>query len=122
MINGINVLNKTEILTTEPIYIIWLLLLISAIILVVSFVVTIICMSCNNNFLKNIETISGVTLIVSFFSSLILLLFMSVTGKTVHTGEYTYEVLINDNVSLNEFYEKYEITDKNGRIYTIKER
>ena len=122
MINGINVLNKTEILTTEPIYIIWLLLLISAIILLVSFVITIICMSCDNNFLKNIGTISGTTLIVSFFSSLILLLLMSATGKTVHTGKYAYEVIIDDEVSLNEFYEKYEIIDVNGKIYTIKER
>lgn len=122
MINGINVLNKTEILTTEPIHLIWMSLLISVIILVMSFVMTVVCMSCNNNFLKNIENISGIILIVSFFSSMILLMFMAVTGKTIHTGEYMYEVLIDDKVSLNEFHKKYEIIDTNGKIYTIKER
>lgn len=36
------------------------------------------------------------------------------------TGEYNYKVTIDDTVSLNEFYEKYEIIDQEGKIYTIK--
>ena len=36
------------------------------------------------------------------------------------TGEYKYKVTIDDTVSLNEFYEKYEIIDQEGKIYTIK--
>lgn len=36
--------------------------------------------------------------------------------------EYTqYKVLIDENVSLLEFNQKYEITDIDGKIYTIKE-
>ena len=38
------------------------------------------------------------------------------------TGEYKYKVTIDDTVSLNEFYEKYEIIDQEGKIYTIKFR
>lgn len=37
--------------------------------------------------------------------------------------EYTtYQTLIDDNVSMNEFYDKYEIINKQGEIYLIKEK
>ena len=38
------------------------------------------------------------------------------------TGKYEYKVTISDEVSLNEFYDKYEIVDQEGKIYTIKEK
>ena len=34
----------------------------------------------------------------------------------------TYKVIISDTVSLNEFYDKYEVLEQDGKIYTIKER
>ena len=33
-----------------------------------------------------------------------------------------YKVIINDTVSMNEFLDKYEIIDQEGKIYTVKER
>lgn len=33
-----------------------------------------------------------------------------------------YKVTINDSVSMNEFLDKYEILDQEGKIYTVKER
>lgn len=33
-----------------------------------------------------------------------------------------YKVTIDDSVSMNEFLEKYEILDQEGKIYTVKER
>lgn len=33
-----------------------------------------------------------------------------------------YKVTIDDSVSMNEFLEKYEIIDQEGKIYTVKER
>lgn len=38
--------------------------------------------------------------------------------------EYTteYKVIISDEVSLNEFNEKYEIIGQDGKIYTVRER
>lgn len=36
--------------------------------------------------------------------------------------EIHYQVTIDDSVSFNEFYDKYEILEKEGDIYTIKER
>ena len=39
------------------------------------------------------------------------------------TADYTeYKVIIDDSVSMNEFLDKYEILDQEGKIYTVKER
>lgn len=40
----------------------------------------------------------------------------------IKNEEVVYKAIISDEVSLNEFYEKYEILDKEGKIYTIAER
>ena len=57
-------------------------------------------------------------------------LFMSgAVGLTIgsvcsHPTEYEtrYKVTISDEVSMNEFMEKYEIINQDGKIYTIRER
>ena len=36
--------------------------------------------------------------------------------------ETHYKVTINDEVSLNEFYEKYEIVKQEGKIYIVREK
>ena len=33
-----------------------------------------------------------------------------------------YKVTIDDSVSMNEFLDKYEILDQDGKIYTVRER
>lgn len=40
------------------------------------------------------------------------------------TGEYKQIVRVSDDISLNEFYEKYEILSKEeyANVYTVKER
>lgn len=39
-------------------------------------------------------------------------------GKTINT----YSVIIDDSVSITEFYDKYEVLDIQGKIFTITER
>lgn len=34
----------------------------------------------------------------------------------------TYKVIISDTVSLNEFYDRYEVLEQDGKIFTIMER
>ena len=36
--------------------------------------------------------------------------------------ETQYKVAISDEVKMNEFLEKYEIIDQEGKIYTVRER
>ena len=40
--------------------------------------------------------------------------------NSIHHIEY--KATIDDSVSLNEFLDKYEILDQEGKIYTVKER
>ena len=48
-------------------------------------------------------------------------LFGSVCAEST-TYETQYKVTISDEVSMNEFLEKYEIIDQEGKIYTVIER
>lgn len=58
-------------------------------------------------------------LLVLFF--LIFGLFAGIiTGKPTATEEQ-YKVTISDEVIMNEFLEHYEIVDRDGKIYTIRE-
>ena len=38
------------------------------------------------------------------------------------TGRYEYQVTIDDTVSFTELYEKYEVIDQNGKIWTIRDK
>lgn len=44
------------------------------------------------------------------------------SNETPVKTETRYKVVISDEVSMNEFLERYEIVDQEGKIYTIKER
>lgn len=36
--------------------------------------------------------------------------------------ETEYKVTISDEVSMNDFYERYEVIDQDGKIFTVRER
>ena len=36
--------------------------------------------------------------------------------------ESQYKVTVSDEISMNEFFEHYEIVDQEGKIYTVRER
>lgn len=42
--------------------------------------------------------------------------------STTTSYETQYKVTISDEVSMNEFLERYEIIDQEGKIYTVRER
>ena len=48
--------------------------------------------------------------------------FTALCSKEEVGKEYHYKVIIDDSVSMNEFLDKYEILDQEGKIYTVKER
>lgn len=50
----------------------------------------------------------------------LLIFIIAMVSSIRPTGEYKYKVTIDNTVSLTEFYEKYEIIDQEGKIYTIK--
>ena len=61
---------------------------------------------------------------IFFFAGIfvgMLSLFIFVHGKPAKTIN-TYSVIIDDSVSMTEFYDKYEVLDIQGKIFTITER
>jgi RsiW-degrading membrane proteinase PrsW (M82 family) len=48
--------------------------------------------------------------------------FLNITHETDTVDYIEYKVTIDDSVSMNEFLDKYEILDQEGKIYTVKER
>ena len=50
--------------------------------------------------------------------------FLITAGVSMKPTEFidTYKVIISDDIKLNEFYERYEILEQEGKIFTIKEK
>jgi hypothetical protein len=47
---------------------------------------------------------------------------IGVTFETPKEYETQYKVTISDEVNFNEFNEKYEVIEQDGKLYTIRER
>lgn len=111
IMEGITILNQTGI-TETPVWIM-IMLIISMIVFLIGIVVVIF----TSDKVSDICEITVNIALAMMFFSLLLLVFI----KTP-TGEYTYDCLINEDVSMTEFYEKYEVVEINGQIWTIKEK
>jgi hypothetical protein len=44
------------------------------------------------------------------------------TEKEFPTGEYQYEVIIEEKVNLHEFYDHYDIIEQRGEIFVVQEK
>ena len=45
------------------------------------------------------------------------------SGLTIPEGyEMQYKVAISDEVNMSDFFEKYELVEQEGKIYTVRER
>ena len=65
----------------------------------------------------------GVGAIIGLFIGLCAGLLASVVVGVAEIEYYpTYKVIISDEVSMNEFMDKYEILSQDGKIYTVKEK
>ena len=52
----------------------------------------------------------------------IIVMTLSLSSNKNNISHIEYKVTIDDSVSMNEFLDKYEILDQEGKIYTVKER
>lgn len=69
----------------------------------------------------NERIILGFICIVLAFGSGIVGSLGGIYSKT-DINHIEYKVIIDDSVSMNEFLDKYEILDQEGKIYTVKEK
>lgn len=106
MMPGIEILNSVE-MTTLPTWAIIIIIL--SIFICLSFLF----------FGEGDNAVQGFLVILSVLAIFIIILISPVISIPNGTK---YQVLIDEEVNLVEFNEKYEILDIEGKIYTIKER
>ena len=63
----------------------------------------------------------GIGFIGSLAGIMLGALFVVLTGTPIEY-DLRYKVTISDEVSMNEFFEKYEVINTEGKIYTVRER
>lgn len=64
-------------------------------------------------------------LAMGLLGAILAILFGILVGGITSTPisyETQYKVIIDDSVSMNEFLDKYEIIDQEGKIYTVREK
>ena len=76
--------------------------------------------------IASVGTYDWSNLVIGVFFGLIAgIFFGSLSGNEASIPteyETQYKVTISDEVSMNEFLERYEIIDQEGKIYTVRER
>lgn len=113
MIEGIDILNKTELMTSP----LWglIFLVVGCLLLVIGFVLVV--NGSNYN--------CGPMFIFGFFAcaiSVCLIIPALLNTNTVPTGRYRYEVTIDDSVSFVDLQKKYDVTEQNGKIWTLEDK
>lgn len=125
MLDGINVLNKVELMDTMYNKIWENLASLFGYSLIVFLVLTAIILVIDNHSNKDMCKIGTISLfgliafILLFIISCIAIIF---TSKQVPTGKYEYQVTIDESVSMVDFTSKYDIIRVDGEIYTIQEK
>lgn len=50
------------------------------------------------------------------------LVMVAFSAKEVPTGEYQYEVIVEEEVNLHEFYDYYNVIEQRGEIFVVQEK
>ena len=110
---GIEILNKTPVMVEPKAYGFGLILLVIA--LFVFLVLTAICFSEDC-------VVLGVFCAAALASSFVGLLLYSNYRVESPDGRYRYEVTINENVSIQDIYEKYNIIEQDGKKWILEDK
>ena len=110
---GITILNQTEVMEPTPlaVRVVVILMIIAAITCIAFFIVDYIMSSITCPVILGLISIS----------SLISVLVISILSPKHLTG-YKYEVTIDENVSMKEVYERYEIVEQRGDIWVLRDK
>ena len=114
-----------EILSQRNIYVIeypwWILAIFTAIGLIVGLVLTIYWSFKYKERFGSFHI--GIMLLFTIGGAFMGLLATSICKYETDVVDYIeYKVAVSDDVGFNEFMDKYEILDREGKIYTVKER
>ena len=112
MIDGVTILATNVVTMTNPVMNIILIAL--GVITVLGLLLFLL------GFGTNHEEI-GVIGLVTFITTLgIFLICVPIDSMTQVPNYNTYEVILDDSVSMNEFMNTYEVLEQRGRIYVVK--
>jgi hypothetical protein len=113
--SGVEILSTTEVVAestsnVELACLLWL--------------VTIIVCGIFGYFLEDKDKVGAVMLgcVVGAMCGIFVFVAVGVGTTEVVAYETHYKVTVSDEVSMNEFLDKYKIIDQEGEIYTVKER
>ena len=110
---GITILNQTEVMEPTP-----LAVKVVAILTIISLI------SCIAFFIAYITMDSNVCPVILAFisiSSLVTVFFMGALSPK-HLIGYEYEATMDENVSMKEVYERYEIVGQRGDIWVLRDK
>lgn len=115
--NGIDILSSAEVVTkyTFNWQIFWITALIITALITLMGIVTYI----DTNYRTNVIpfcVISGVIISIMLGGAFGMILNIPIEYIT------EYKVIVSDEVNFNEFQEKYEIINQEGKIYTVREK
>lgn len=112
--NGVEILNQTTIYEYEFNYYVFIIPII-----VCAILGCIGCVAESTNWFDGIMGFIAGAVIGAFIGGFL----CGATAKeTDQIDCVKYQVTVSDEVKLNEFLDKYEILDQEGKIYTVKER
>ena len=120
MIKGVEVLNKvalTDTVTNETISDIFgVIFTIALFVFIIGFIFIVI---------TNADDFPFYMFIASFIimiTSGCVLTINEANSREIPNGKYEYQVIIDDSISMSEFYDKYEVIEVEGKIYTIRKK
>ena len=113
MINGVTVLATNVVTMTNPI----LTIIAIAFVIIAGLGLLFILFGSITDCLGIIVT-GFITIITAF---IILIICIPIDAATQVPAYNTYEVIIDDSVSINEFMNTYEVLEQRGQIYVVKE-
>ena len=113
MIEGIDVLNKTELMTSP----LWglIFVVVGGLLIVIGFVLL------ANGAIDGCEPMFVFGLFACVISACLIISAL-VKANTIQTGRYRYEVTIDDSVSFLDLQEKYDVIEQNGKIWTLEDK
>ena len=110
---GVTILNQTEIMELTQ--------LTATIIAILTIISLISCVAFFIAYITIDSNVCPVILGVISISSLISVLVISILSPKHLTG-YEYEATIDENVSMKEVYERYEIVEQRGDIWVLRDK
>ena len=87
----------------------------------ITFLVIIGAMSFITGVVSNDKKIWNPTGIIALIVLIVSCLLLTI-GPRTETGRYEYMVQFNDDVSFVEVYEKYEVLEQRGNVWTIQDK